>query len=206
MRRVFDWPFKVVAFSWKVFLDHIPTRINIAKRKVIPSASSLSCVFCNDPIPETSLHLFLYCQVAWSIWVKVMEWIGFHFITPQNLFFSFNFEKLSLFFFFGFWTGFRPTNDTRLIRPGYILGRNSLSPESKQLDFLLSSFTHFYEHLIKKLKYEIIQLFLTIKLVYSCWPKWKKVIEQIPFSCNGYITLNELHIGWNQFQFNFIKG
>ena len=37
---------KVVAFSWRLFLDRIPTRVNLHVRNVLPSDAQLACVLC----------------------------------------------------------------------------------------------------------------------------------------------------------------
>lgn len=65
-------PSKVVAFSWAMLLNQLPTRYNLAIRNVLGV--------------ETVSHLFLHCEVVWKIWAEVMFWLGFHFITPPNLF------------------------------------------------------------------------------------------------------------------------
>jgi len=76
---------KVVAFSWKLLLDRISTRINLHKRNVLPMVSAITCVWCAMEI-ESSNHLFLHCSLASNIWLKFMWWFNFNFITPPNLF------------------------------------------------------------------------------------------------------------------------
>jgi len=63
-------PSKILAFSWTLLLDRIPTK---------------RCVF-SDHEDETVVHLFLYCHVISKVWMKVMSWLQFHFITLPNLF------------------------------------------------------------------------------------------------------------------------
>lgn len=53
-------PSKVVAFSWKVLLNRIPTRINLSRRNVVPPNASLNCVLCGEA-GETETHMFLHC-------------------------------------------------------------------------------------------------------------------------------------------------
>jgi len=53
-------PSKVVAFSWQLLLDRIPTKTNLARRRILPVEASERCVFC-DQAGETSAHLFLHC-------------------------------------------------------------------------------------------------------------------------------------------------
>jgi hypothetical protein len=70
-------------------LDRIPTRVNLATRRILPTDAPESCVFCNNVAPETVNHLFLQCEAVCLIWYNVMTWIGFNFITPQNMFVHF---------------------------------------------------------------------------------------------------------------------
>ena len=65
-KRVFEgiWkskaPLKVVAFSWKLLLDRIPTRSNLARRNCLPSEVPNVCVLCSGS-EEMTNHLFLHC-------------------------------------------------------------------------------------------------------------------------------------------------
>jgi len=78
-------PSKVVAFSWKLLLDRIPTRLNLRRRNALPQEVSLTCVMCIGAI-ESANHLFLHCPRASSVWFEVMVWIDNVFILPPNLF------------------------------------------------------------------------------------------------------------------------
>lgn len=40
-------PSKVVAFAWRVFLNHIPTKVNLALRNVLGPEDPNVCVMCN---------------------------------------------------------------------------------------------------------------------------------------------------------------
>jgi len=67
-KRVFEnlWknlaPSKVVAFVWKVFLNRVPIKHNLALRNVLPPDESTLCVMCNM-VEESSIHLFLHCEL-----------------------------------------------------------------------------------------------------------------------------------------------
>jgi len=78
-------PSKVAAFTWKLLLNRIPTKANLAHRQVLPPESPLVCVMCDDVV-ESAIHLFLHCPVAMKVWDDVMYWLGFMFLTPPNLF------------------------------------------------------------------------------------------------------------------------
>jgi len=77
---------KVVAFSWKLLLDQIPTRRNLARRNCLPPEESSRCVLCGI-VEESANHLFLHCNFTMVVWSRVMNWLDFSFITPLNLFF-----------------------------------------------------------------------------------------------------------------------
>ena len=81
-------PSKVVAFSWTLLLDRIPTRANLAIRNILEPDSSLLCVLCDRTV-ETSSHLFLHCDVAYMIWRRILDWLDFNFVTSPNLFVHF---------------------------------------------------------------------------------------------------------------------
>jgi len=74
----------VVAFLWKLLLDRIPTRRNLARQNCLPSEAPTVCVLCGRA-EESSKHLFLHCNVTNYVWRKVKRWLDFSFITP-NLF------------------------------------------------------------------------------------------------------------------------
>jgi len=41
-------PSKMVGFFWQLLLDRIPTKINLARRKILPLDESERCVFCAE--------------------------------------------------------------------------------------------------------------------------------------------------------------
>jgi len=90
-KRVFEslWenlaPSKVVAFVWKVLLDRIPSKVNLAMRQVLPLEGSTMCTLCAMR-EETSLHLLLHCDFASSVWLQIMVWFECFFHIPPNLF------------------------------------------------------------------------------------------------------------------------
>lgn len=74
----------MVAFSWMAFLDRIPTGSNLVSRQVLTLGEPRGCALC-DHGDETITHLFLHCEVASSIWRKIMDWLGINFTNPHNL-------------------------------------------------------------------------------------------------------------------------
>lgn len=78
-------PSKVLAFSWMVLLDCIPTQTNLEKRRVLDVNASKYCILCSCH-EESSSHLFLHCEWTSKVWLKVFNWLQLHFITPFNLY------------------------------------------------------------------------------------------------------------------------
>jgi len=68
-----------------MFLNRIPTRGNLLLRNALPPETSTLCVMCSG-IEESTLHLFLHCEVASLVWLKLMLWIDCFFLIPHNLF------------------------------------------------------------------------------------------------------------------------
>lgn len=90
-KRVFNtlWkspvPSKVIAFSWRLFLNRLPTKDNLGIRNVLPAEVSNFCVMC-DREEETASHLFIHCERAMGVWNEVMRWFGSYFVTPPTFF------------------------------------------------------------------------------------------------------------------------
>ena len=90
-RRVFRqiWkpraPSKVVAFSWKLLHDRIPTSANLDIRNCLPTGVAPNCSLCATE-RESSIHLFLHCDLAKDIWLRLMRWTNRWCLIPTNLF------------------------------------------------------------------------------------------------------------------------
>jgi len=90
-RRVFShiWkspaPSKVVAFSWKLLHDRIPTKVNLWHMQVLPPDTSVSCVLCEGNV-ELVNHLFIHCEFAMEVWKGVWRWFEVSLELPPNLF------------------------------------------------------------------------------------------------------------------------
>ncbi|PWA58876.1 RNA-directed DNA polymerase, eukaryota [Artemisia annua] len=71
MRWVKSIPIKVNVFAWKVYLDRLPTRLNLTKRGV--QVPSLLCPVCNADHEDTS-HLLFSCSLANEVVRLVCRW------------------------------------------------------------------------------------------------------------------------------------
>nr|GEW95698.1 RNA-directed DNA polymerase, eukaryota [Tanacetum cinerariifolium] len=62
-------PIKINIFAWKLCLDRLPTRVNLAKRNV--AVASLLCPLCDS---EDAAHLFFRCDMAKDVMFLVSRW------------------------------------------------------------------------------------------------------------------------------------
>nr|GEV15985.1 hypothetical protein [Tanacetum cinerariifolium] len=69
-------PIKVNVFAWKLFLDRLPTRSNLARRNV--SIPSLACPLCDHALEDSS-HLFFGCSVAKDVQKLICRWWNLNF-------------------------------------------------------------------------------------------------------------------------------
>ncbi|GAU25119.1 hypothetical protein TSUD_274080 [Trifolium subterraneum] len=82
-------PSKVIAFSWKLLRNRIPTRDCLSRRGILAAGGSRECVHCQGR-EETALHLFLFCDFAFRVWSAIFQWLGVVIVMPPNLFILFD--------------------------------------------------------------------------------------------------------------------
>jgi hypothetical protein len=68
-------PSKVIAFSWQLLYDRIPTTSNLDYQGIIPPDALRECVACVGRL-ESSSHLFLHCPFAMRVWYDIFRWLG----------------------------------------------------------------------------------------------------------------------------------
>jgi hypothetical protein len=82
-------PSKVIALSWRLLYDLLPTKDNLRSRGVVQNPMDGNCCWCNL-CPETSNHLFLHCSVAHRVWCEIFKWLGVVIVMPANSFHLFD--------------------------------------------------------------------------------------------------------------------
>jgi hypothetical protein len=78
-------PTNVIAFSWKLLQNGLPTRANLVYWGIEVAGGTAGCVHCQGPI-ETETHLFLFCDFAIQVWKENFRRLGLVIIIPPNLF------------------------------------------------------------------------------------------------------------------------
>jgi hypothetical protein len=77
-------PSKLIAFSWQVLHNRIPTKDNLMRRGIYRGDSLGNCVACVGSL-ESASHLFLHCDFAYSIWLDIFRWLDVIVIMPGSL-------------------------------------------------------------------------------------------------------------------------
>lgn len=67
-------PSKVLIFGWRLLLDRITTKVNLAGRKILVELLLLLCPFCGLE-EENSEHLFASFTVFLLWWTKLCDWL-----------------------------------------------------------------------------------------------------------------------------------
>jgi hypothetical protein len=77
-------PAKVVAFSWQLLYDRLPTKDNLMARGVLQQNLVGSCVWCGHYL-ESSKYLFLHCNKTIRVWYAVCKWLGVVIVMPPDI-------------------------------------------------------------------------------------------------------------------------
>jgi len=74
---------KVSLFAWRLLRNMIPTRDNLVRRRVIQAAANVCTGGCGSK--ESTIHLFLGCNVFSRLWSFIWNWLGIFTIDPCEL-------------------------------------------------------------------------------------------------------------------------
>ena len=74
-------PSKVSVLAWRLLRNRLPTKGNLVQRRVLHQDDSLCVGGCG--YIETTLHLFLGCNIYGSVWILIYQWLGISFIAPD---------------------------------------------------------------------------------------------------------------------------
>ena len=76
-------PSKVSLLVWRLLRNKLPTKDNLLRQGVINGAASTCAAGCEAS--ETTLHLFLNCDVSNGLWAAVRLWLGISSVTPGDI-------------------------------------------------------------------------------------------------------------------------
>nr|GEV78219.1 RNA-directed DNA polymerase, eukaryota [Tanacetum cinerariifolium] len=74
-------PIKINIFAWRVRLDRLPTICNLLNRCVIMESSL--CPLCGL-VPEDSLHVFFWCDLAKTNFHRICRWWDLHWVDVSS--------------------------------------------------------------------------------------------------------------------------
>lgn len=74
-------PSNAILVGWKVIIDRIQSKENLAKRNV--PLTDLLCPLCSSET-ESSAHLFFSCVNSWQVWSLIANWLGLSLALPSN--------------------------------------------------------------------------------------------------------------------------
>jgi hypothetical protein len=77
-------PSKVIAFSWKLLRNRLPTKGNLVYRGIQINDGEVNCVHCLGR-EEVAMHLFLGCDFASFVWREIFRWLGLVLVLPPSL-------------------------------------------------------------------------------------------------------------------------
>jgi hypothetical protein len=78
-------PSKVIAFSWQLLRNRLPTRVNLEHSGIQGLGD---CFHCQGREEEVT-HLFLLCDFAAVVWNAIFRWLGLVFVILPNSFLLF---------------------------------------------------------------------------------------------------------------------
>ena len=76
-------PEKVSLFVWRLLRNRLPSKDNLLRRNIL-HVNDLACV-TGCGASETAKHLFLDCDLSYSMWLLIWNWIGISVVTPCQI-------------------------------------------------------------------------------------------------------------------------
>lgn len=61
--------------TWRIFWDHLPTKSNLRRRRILNQNDDLSCVLCGSR-EESRKHVLFECLIAHKIGIESFNWLG----------------------------------------------------------------------------------------------------------------------------------
>ena len=76
-------PSKLFVFAWRLLRYRLPTKANLARRRVLQH-DDIMCVGGCD-LSETEDHLFVVCDIYGTIWNLLWQWLGISHVAADEI-------------------------------------------------------------------------------------------------------------------------
>ena len=73
---------KASIFVWRLLRNELPTKDNLVRRRALHHEDIFCIGGCG--CQETTNHLFFSCDIFGNVWLRVYQWLGFSFISPNS--------------------------------------------------------------------------------------------------------------------------
>ncbi|GLT34863.1 hypothetical protein SLA2020_093550 [Shorea laevis] len=77
-------PGRVSFFAWRLFLDRLPTKLNLERRDFQLERGVNSCGKCGEEVEDEG-HIMLSCNFAHQVWMKCFSWWGYVAVFPNTV-------------------------------------------------------------------------------------------------------------------------
>ncbi|XP_058726970.1 uncharacterized protein LOC131598375 [Vicia villosa] len=67
-------PSKLKVFGWRVLLDRLPSKIQLARRGIILNEQDKMCVFCGTELEDLD-HVLFSCSFSKNVWNNIGSWL-----------------------------------------------------------------------------------------------------------------------------------
>ncbi|KAL9679350.1 hypothetical protein QQ045_017208 [Rhodiola kirilowii] len=74
---------KVEMLIWRIYLDSLPSKMALHRRRVLRNRQDLTCVLC-DRDEESSDHLLVHCKWSRELWSRCLSWWGVSWVFPHS--------------------------------------------------------------------------------------------------------------------------
>ncbi|GKV25398.1 hypothetical protein SLEP1_g34845 [Rubroshorea leprosula] len=80
---------RVCFFAWRLFLDRLPTKMNLERRGIHVSNGNIIYVRCNEE-EEDLAHIIIRCKFTHQVWMKCLKWWAFYGMLPNPIHEAYN--------------------------------------------------------------------------------------------------------------------
>ncbi|KAL9672249.1 hypothetical protein QQ045_028499 [Rhodiola kirilowii] len=77
-------PPKVETLIWRIYMESLPSKEALGRRRVLRREEDLSCVLCEKE-QETADHLLIHCSWSWLLWSMCLQWWGAAWVMPEKV-------------------------------------------------------------------------------------------------------------------------